>query len=177
MAKKMKKKVAKKGGKKAAKKAVKKAVKKVAQKKPAKKAAKKAPAKKAPARKSAPKAAVNPLRALAQRIVDLTVSNDDEATFDLYHPEVESMEMGQPPTRGIEALRTKFEGWRNFVSEARFEPKRILVDGNTIVIEWIGNVVLAATGNPAQMHEIAVHEIRDGRIVKEAFFYNPGALA
>ena len=143
-----------------------------------KKAAAKKVVRKAPAKKAAPKPPPGAdVRALAKRIVALTVANDDEATFGLYDPNVESAEMGQPATRGLDALRTKFEGWRNFVSSARFEPKRVVVDGNTIVIEWVGNIVLAATGKEAQMHEVAVHEVKNGKIVREAYFYNPAALA
>lgn len=153
-------------------KAAKKAVKKKAVKKKPAKAARKPAAK---ARTSAP--AADPVRALARRIVALTMANDDEATFDIYAADVESVEMGQPATRGIDALRAKFAGWRSMTSEAKFEPKRVCVDGNTIVIEWIGHVTMAGTGKQAEMHEVAIHEIRDGKIAREAYFYNPAALS
>ena len=107
----------------------------------------------------------------------MTLTNDDEAAFALYAPDVESIEAGQPPMRGIDAIRQKFAGWRSMVSEAHFEPRRVCVDGNTIVIEWVGHVTMAASGKAAELHEVALHEIRDGKIVREAFFYNPAALA
>jgi ketosteroid isomerase-like protein len=136
--------------------------------------AKARPARRPPVRRQP---ARDPIRELAQRIIDVTLSNDDEATLSLYAPDIESVEMGQPPMHGIDAIRQKFAGWRNMVSEAHFSPGRVCIDGNSIVIEWIGDVVLAGSGKKATLHEIALHEIRDGKIAREAFFYNPAALA
>ena len=104
-----------------------------AKRRPAKK-----PARKAKKRGSARPAAArggNDLRALARRIVAVTTANDDEATLALYASDVESKEQGQPPMHGIDGIRQKFVGWRNMVSAAHFEPRRVIVDGNTIVIE------------------------------------------
>jgi ketosteroid isomerase-like protein len=117
------------------------------------------------------------MRALAQRIIDVTLANDDEAAFALYAPDVESSEASGPPTVGIDALRGKYAGWRQMVTDTSFEPRRVVVDGNVIVIEWVGRVTLRASGRQAELHEVAVHEIRDGKIAREAFFYNPAALA
>ena len=119
----------------------------------------------------------NDIRALAKRIIALTTANDDEATLALYASDVESIEQGQPPMHGVDSIRQKFAGWRNMVRDAHFEPRRVCVDGNTIVIEWVGDVTLAASGKRARLHEIAIHEIRDGKIAREAYFYDPAALS
>ena len=139
-----------------------------AKKKPATRARKKP-------RAAAPRIA-DAVRALARRIVAVTAANDDEATLALYAADVESTEQGQPTMRGIESIRQKFVGWRSMVSEAHFEPRRVCVDGNTIVIEWVGSVTLAASGKQAQLHEVAIHEIQDGKIAREAYFYDPSTL-
>lgn len=117
------------------------------------------------------------MRALAQRIVDVTLSDDDEAILGLYAADVESSEAGNPPDVGIEALRAKYVGWRNMTSATAFEPRSVVVDGNVIVIEWLGRVTLAASGRQVDMREVAIHEIRGGKIVREAFYYNPAVLA
>lgn len=117
------------------------------------------------------------MRALAQRIVDVTLSDDDEAILGLYAADVESSEAGNPPDVGIEALRAKYVGWRNMTSATAFEPRSVVVDGNVIVIEWLGRVTLAASGRQVEMREVAIHEIRGGKIVREAFYYNPAVLA
>jgi ketosteroid isomerase-like protein len=137
-----------------------------------------APAKRASAtRPQTKKAPADGLRALARRIVDVTLSNDDEAAFALYASDVESIEPGQPPMRGVDAIRQKFAGWHSMTSAARFEPRRVCVDGDTIVIEWVGDVTLAATGKQVRLHEVALHEIRDGKISREIFFYDPSTFA
>jgi len=124
-----------------------------------------------------PKAAADGLRTLARRIVDTTLANDDEGAFALYAADVESIEPGQPPMRGVDAIRQKFAGWRSMVSSAQFKPHRVCVDGSTIVIEWVGDCTLAATGKQVRLHEVAIHEIRDGKISRELFFYDPATFA
>jgi len=116
------------------------------------------------------------LRELAQRIVDLTVANDDDASLALYGDSVESQEANNPPSVGLEAIKQKFAMWRGMVSDAAFTPRSVIADGNTIVIEWRGRVTLAASGRVAEMNEVAVHEIAGGKIVKERFYYDPAVL-
>lgn len=131
------------------------------------------------ARPAAGKAA-NPstaMRALAQRIVDVTLSDDDEAILGLYASDVESSEAGNPPDVGLDALRAKYVGWRKMTSATAFEPRNVVVDGNVIVIEWLSRVTLAASGRQVDMREIAIHEIRNGKIARETFYYNPAVLA
>ena len=128
-----------------------------------------------PARKAAdPQAA---MRALARRIIDVSLGGDDEAILKLYANDIESSEAGQPPQVGIDALRQKFAGWRSMTTDNVFEPRRVLVDGNVVVIEWVGRVTLAATGKQIELHEVALHEMKNGKIAREAFFYNPAVFA
>ena len=137
-------------------------------------ATKRAPARR-PARK-VPAPRPNPLRELAQRIVDLTSSGNDEATLALYADHVESVEMNQPPMFGIDAIKQKFQMWRGMTSSADFQARNVWVDGNTIIIEWDGRCTLAASGRTADLREIAVHEIANGKIVRERFYYDPSVL-
>lgn len=120
--------------------------------------------------------APNPVRALAQRIVDLTIAHDDEGSFKVYADNIVSTEMGMPPSMGIEAIKQKFAGWRAMVSDSTWEARNVWVDGNTIVIEWIGHVTFAATGKEADMHEIAIHEVANGKIARERFYYDRTTL-
>lgn len=149
-----------------------------------KKAPKKVAAK--PVAKAAPRAKVvtrtvtvdrnAALRALAQRIVDLTVANRDEESLALYAENVESREASNPPMIGIDAIREKFRAWRGMVTDAAFTPRSVSADGNIIVIEWEGRVTLAASGRLAELNEVAVHEVENGRIVRERFYYDPAVL-
>jgi ketosteroid isomerase-like protein len=117
----------------------------------------------------------NPVRELAQRIVDLTLKHDDEGCLALYAPNVESIEAGQAPMVGIEAIKQKFAGWRAMAPESTWRARNVCVEGNTIVIEWSGDVTFA-TGKQATLNEVAIHEIADGRIVRERFYYDRGAI-
>jgi ketosteroid isomerase-like protein len=116
------------------------------------------------------------LRDLAQRIVDVTVANDDNASLAFYADTIESREANNPPSTGIDAIKQKFAMWRGMVTDAAFTPRSVAADGNTIVIEWEGRVTLAASGRVVDFLEVAVHEIRDGKIVKERFYYDPSVL-
>src|SRR5215475_3728289 len=93
------------------------------------------------------------LRALAQRIVDLTIANDDAATLALYADNIESKEANNPASVGLEAIKQKFAMWRGMVSDAAFTPRSVIADGNTIVIEWEGRVTLSASGRVAELNE------------------------
>lgn len=156
----------------------------VAKKAGAKKAAPKPPAKPAPAPAAKAKVVTRTvtvdknaaLRALAQRIVDLTVANNDEEALALYAENVESSEGSNPPMIGVDAIREKLKAWRGMVTDAAFIPRSVCADGNTIVIEWDGRVTLAASGRITEMKEVAVHEIENGRIVRERFYYDPAVL-
>lgn len=116
------------------------------------------------------------LRVLAQRIVDLTIANDDDATLALYADAIESKEANNPASVGIDAIKQKFAMWRGMASDAAFTPRTVVVDGTTIMIEWEGRVTLAASGRVVDLVEVAVHEIRGGKIVKERFYYDPSVL-
>lgn len=134
---------------------------------------------KAKAKKKAEKQATgkpDALRALADRIVALTTANDEEGILSLYADNVESAEMNMPPTVGREALRAKFDAWSNMVSDPRFTATNVWTDNGTIIIEWVGDVTLKATGKHAQLREIAVHEVENGKIVRERYYYDPAAL-
>jgi ketosteroid isomerase-like protein len=120
-------------------------------------------------------AAVNPLRQLAQRIVDLTIKHDDEGAFTLYAPHVQSVEPGQPAMVGIEAIKQKFANWHSMAPQSTWRARSVMVDGNTIAIEWEGDVTFA-TGRQAVLHEVAIHEVENGKIVRERFYYDRTAI-
>lgn len=131
------------------------------------------------AKKGAKKSAAskkNPLRALAKRIVELTTANDEAGILGLYADTIESIEMNTPPIVGLDGLRAKLEGWSNMSSDPDFTATNVWVDGNTIVVEWVGDVTLKATGKRARLREIAVHEIENGKIARERYYYDPTAL-
>ncbi len=128
-------------------------------------------ARKAPAGRSIP-TAPNPREHLARRIVDLTIGNDDEAALALYADTIESTEPGGPPAVGLDAIRQKFAMWRGMVGSATWRARNTWVVGNTIIIEWAGRVTFAASGKEVDFNEIAIHEVENGKIARERFYYD-----
>ena len=118
----------------------------------------------------------DPVRELAKRIIDVTLANDDDATLALYADTVESVERGAPTMTGIEALKQKFAMWRGMTSSAQFRVRKVTVDGNTIMIEWEGDVTLSPSGKQVLLEEVAVHEIENGKIARERFYYDPSVM-
>ncbi|MFN8599668.1 MAG: nuclear transport factor 2 family protein [Candidatus Binatia bacterium] len=128
----------------------------------------------APAPKGAPSLA--DLRRIARSIVTATSVADDKRMLSLYADSIESEEAGQLPTYGIEAIKQKNEQWAKMVSDARWHARNLWADGQTIIIEWEAQLTLRPGNRKALFREIAVHEVRGGKIVRERYYYDPSIL-
>lgn len=165
-------------------------------KKPArKKAAGRAPARKkaaarAPARKGSPakkakkkspaakKAAAPTLEDLARKIVRLTQVPQfgPSQIRELYNPDATSVEASGQTARGYAGLDEKMRGWDQMQTSTVSKPRNVWTGPNTVCIEW-DLAVNMRDGRKVNLREIAVHEIKDGKIQTERYYYNPTALA
>lgn len=144
-------------------------------------AAKRTPTK---ARRAKPRAQAAPrgaatladLRRVARAIVTSTSVGDERRMLSLYADSVESEEAGQMPSYGIEAIKQKAEQWRKNVSDVRWHARNLWCDGQTVIIEWEAQITMKPGGKKALLKEIAVHEVRAGKIVRERFYYDPSVL-
>jgi ketosteroid isomerase-like protein len=112
---------------------------------------------------------------VATRLTELCRKGQyDLAHDELYHPEAESLEPDYSPTpyaKGREALRQKGLAFSQGVQEVHNEyVSEALVAGNFISFT-MGMDVTMKDGNRMQMDEVAVYEVKDGKVVKEQFFY------
>jgi SnoaL-like domain len=150
--------------------------KKRSSKKPAraKKAAKRAPAKK----KAAAKPAGSGLEALAKKIVRMTqVPNFGAAEVAaLYTPDCTSTEASGQTVTGHAGLEEKLKGWDQIQSGTVWKPRNVCIGKNSICIEWDSTVTMR-DGRTLQLREVGVHEIKNGKIHRERFYYNPMDLA
>ena len=98
-----------------------------------------------------------------------------EAIESLYGDDIVSTEMPGTPneiTKGIKAVHQKSEDW--FSNLAEWHGGNLsdpVVAGN----HFSTKMTMDATfkdGNRIQMEELAVYEVRDGKIVNEQFFYS-----
>ena len=134
----------------------------------------------APGKAGAPKGAptLADLRRIARSIVTATSVMDEKRMAALYAEGVESEEIaaGSKPTHGIEAARKKGETWSQRISKAHWHARNLWCDGQTIVIEWEAQLSLKPKGRKSFHREIAIHEVRNGKIVRERFYYDPASL-
>lgn len=145
----------------------------------AKKSARRAPAKKSAARKAAPKQAAAPgLEALAKKIVRMSQGPGFGAAEirELYHPDAVSVEANGGRAVGYAGLEDKMKGWEQMAASMVSKPRNVWTGKNTICIEWDSTVTMR-DGRTVELHETAVHEIKNGKIQSERYYYNPAALA
>lgn len=158
--------------------------KKRASRKPAraKKAARRAPArKKSPAKKKAPAAkapAPAGLESLARKIVRLTQgpSFGPAEIRELYNPDATSVEANGGTAQGYGGLEDKMKGWEQMAASMTSKPRNVWTGRNTVCIEWDATVNMR-DGRTVQLREVAVHEIKNGKIQSERYYYNPMDLA
>jgi hypothetical protein len=150
--------------------------KKRSSRKPARGKSRRAPAKKKAAPKK--KAAGSGLDALARKIVRITQG----PTFGpaelkaLYNPDCTSTEASGQTVTGYAGLEEKLKGWEQMQSGTTWKPRNICTGRNTICIEWDATVS-TRDGRTVQLQEIGIHEIKNGKIQSERFYYNPAGLA
>ena len=99
----------------------------------------------------------------------------DQVQEELFADDAESIEPAHAPglqsVKGKEAIKKKGDDFNNMVEEMHggwvSEP---LVGGNHISFAMGMDVTYKGMGR-SKMEEIAVYEVKDGKIVKEQFFY------
>jgi len=116
---------------------------------------------------------------IANQLVNLCRQGKfDEAVQELYSPNIVSIE---PPgagfterTEGMEAFDAKGELWKSMVEEFHgIEVSEPTVAGNYFTCKMSMDVTMK--GQPrSKSEEICLYEVKDGKVVKEQFFYtNP----
>ena len=121
--------------------------------------------------------AVMTTKEVANRLHELFQENKwMEAQQELFSEDAESIEPKDSPglqsVKGIDAIRKKGEDFNNMVEEVHggwvAEPIAWLV--NTLPWLWAWIATYKGMGRQ-KMDEIALYEVKDGKIVKEQFFY------
>ena len=124
----------------------------------------------------ATKEAVMTTQEVADRLKQLFSENKwDDAQDELFSPDAESIEpptaQGMKSVKGIDATRKKGQEFNEQVEEVHGGyVSDFLVAGNHIACAMGMDVTFKGMGR-TKIDEIAVYEVRDGKIVKEQFFY------
>jgi hypothetical protein len=112
---------------------------------------------------------------IADRLVTLCgQGNIMEAQLELYSAEIESIEPAHAPVRsakGIEEVTKKGKAFADMI-EAHHGGKisKPIVEGNFFSIGWQMDVTMKGKGR-VNMEEICVYQVKDGKIVREEFFF------
>jgi hypothetical protein len=124
------------------------------------------------------KEAVMTTQEVAQRFNELAQAGEwGKVQEELYAENAESIEpahaaaMGMGNAKGLDAIRKKGEAFNQMVEEMHggysTEP---VVAGNFFTVAMGMDMTMKGMGR-SKMDEIAVYEVKDGKIVKEQFFF------
>jgi ketosteroid isomerase-like protein len=125
--------------------------------------------------KRAAKKAPPSMEAVARKIVRAT-QQPGFPFVTLYTPDCTSAEPMGEPARGHAGIEEKNKRWSQMQLSSKWTARNVWTGKRTVCIEWEGEVKLR-DGRLANLREIAVHEIKDGKIQHERFYYDPAALA
>jgi len=124
----------------------------------------------------ATKEAVMTTREVANRLKQLFDEMKwDQALEELFSDDAESIEPpsseGLQSVKGLEAIKRKGQQFNEMVEEVHGGyVSDLVVGGNHIACAMGMDVTMKGQGR-VKIDEIAVYEVRDGKIVKEQFFY------
>ena len=78
--------------------------------------------------------------------------------------------------QGLEQLEEKVSLPAALRRKANWSVRNLWCDGQTIIVEWVAHLPPRRSGSPRpSLREIAIHEIRNGKIVRERFYYDASA--
>jgi hypothetical protein len=135
----------------------------------------KATRKKAARKKSASPSAAQGLDALVRKIVRVTSDPSKFVIHELYTPDCESVEPGGDVERGHEGIEKKLQRWEQMQKGVRWKTRSVFTGKNIICIEWDAEVTLN-DGRTVKLLEVAIHEIKGGKIARERYYYNPMSM-
>lgn len=144
--------------------------------KPAATARRATPARKKPLRAAAKPSSRTPTaEVIARKIVRVTKDVSKLVFEDLYAEECTSLEASGAMAQGLDGLRQKLTDFGAIVASADWTARSVFVKRNTIAIEWEARLEMH-DGRSVEFAEIAVHELRGGKIVAERYYYDPQLL-
>jgi ketosteroid isomerase-like protein len=114
---------------------------------------------------------------IANQLVSLCSAGKlKEATKSLYADDIVSVEAGAPPgqsreSKGIQAILGKADWWEANHEVHSSKVEGPLVAGPHFAVTFKMDVTHKPDQRRFQMEEIAVYEVKDGKIVREEFFY------
>jgi len=122
------------------------------------------------------RAAGSGLPALARKIVRATRQPQRFDLRDLYAEGAVSREATGAIATGLAELEAKLAAWDAMQERSEWVPRKVFTEGDSICIEWDATVWMRDR-RVIPFSEVAIHEVRDGKIVAERYYYDPRALS
>ncbi len=117
---------------------------------------------------------------VANRLVELCKANkNSQAVDELYDPNIESIEpWGDEKmprvTKGIDGIRKKHEWWYKEVEYHSGSVEGPFVHGDDqFGVIFAMDVTMKSQGQRMKMSELAIYEVKNGKIVRERFYCPP----
>lgn len=117
---------------------------------------------------------------IAKKYVELVKEDKYEACLkELFSPDAESVEAGAPPgkdrtSKGIDAIVAKGKWWgenHTVHSKELFGP---YPHDDRFAVRFLYDITQKESGKRFPMDEVGLFTVKDGKIVKEEFFYSMG---
>ena len=119
---------------------------------------------------------------LAQAIKQCVQKNEPKTAYTQYFAAdmvtVESMAGpdGKRDMDGLEAALAKGEMWDQMMETHSIEVSEPLVAENHFVLKFCFDVTNRQSGNRAKLEELGIYTVKDGKVVREEFFYTPDPI-
>ncbi|GHC43376.1 nuclear transport factor 2 family protein [Ulvibacter litoralis] len=112
---------------------------------------------------------------IANNLVTWFNNNEEARCYqELYSPNIVSVEAtGEYPTaKGMEEIAKKGEWWNETFEVHSSNASQPIVADNWFSVRFDMDTTHKESGQRSQMSEIGVYQVKDGKIVKEQFFYD-----
>ena len=116
---------------------------------------------------------------VANRLVELVKAHKEvQAMDELYHPEIVSIEPAGETreTTGIEMCKNKANWFNDAFENHGVEVLGPYPNDDKFAVHLNYDITARDTGKRFNMIEVALYQVKDGKIVWEKFYYDPAML-
>ena len=117
---------------------------------------------------------------IGKKLVELCKQGkNEEAMKTLYAKDIVSVEAGAPPgqsaeSKGIEAVAAKSKWWAENHIVHSHSAEGPFPHGDKFIVRFVYDVTFKPENQKRHLDEAALYTVKDGKIVREEFFYTMG---
>lgn len=116
---------------------------------------------------------------IAKKYFAFVEKHDHTGALELFAPDAVSVEAGGPPgmdrtSKGVEAIRAKGTWWQENHEIHKAEVFGPYPHDDRFAVRFLYDITQKQSGKRITMDEVGLFTVRDGKIVREEFFYSAG---